>query len=285
MTKDEKLIGKRFGQLTVLETFQSEKGYRMCRCHCDCGKDTTVYFNNLISGRTRSCGCLMEKYRRKYRDLSGKKFGEILALRPAEKRGEDGTVFWECQCSCGRKFEVNGRYLIRGYRRDCGCGCSIDPDYKREGHPADLANRRFGELTALYLTDKRSGKGSAIWHCRCSCGKEKDYSADELLHGRTVSCGHVRVENGKKLHEKLHFAENSCVEFLQRKKRVDNTTGYTGVYQTRHGTYAASITLNKIRYNLGTYATLEQAAKARQEGVEKYHKPFLEKYARPEAQI
>lgn len=274
----EKILGKKFGRLTVIGTFCSEKGYRMCRCHCDCGRDTTVYYNNLISGRTKSCGCLMKQNRMKHKDLTGRQFGQILALRPTEKRSKDGSIIWMCQCGCGRKFEINGRYLIRGYRRDCGCGCGKDPYKKREGHFIDLSNRKFGELTVLYQTSQRDPKGCIMWHCRCSCGKEKDYSAGELLSGSIVSCGHIRIENGKKLHERLHYAENSCIEFLKRKKRVDNTTGHTGVYRTKHGTYMASITLNKVRHYLGTYPSLEQAVEARQEGVEKYHKPFLEKY-------
>jgi hypothetical protein len=275
---DEELIGKKFGKLTVTGTFRSEKGYRMCRCHCDCGRDTTVYYSNLVSGQTKSCGCQMEKSRRQYRDLSGQRFGSVVALRPTEKRGKDGSVIWECRCDCGRIFEINRKNLVRGGCRDCGCGCASKTGHGRKRPQLDLTNRTFGELTALYKTDKRDSHGCVIWHCRCSCGAEKDYSADELLHGRIVSCGHVRSENGKKLHENLHFVENSCVEFLKRKKRSDNTTGITGVYRTKHGTYAANITFNKVRHYLGTYATLEQAVEARREGVEKYHKPFLEKY-------
>lgn len=205
-------------------------------------------------------------------------FGKLSALHPTEKRGRDGTIVWKCRCGCGQLFEVNERDLVRGYRRDCGCGCGTDPQARRKGHAVDLTGKTFGELTALYMTDQRDKKGSAIWHCRCSCGREKDFSEDVLLHGNTVSCGHVRAENGKKLHTKLHFVENSCVEFLKRKKRSDNKTGYTGVYRTERGTYRASITLNKVRHNLGTYPTLEQAVKAREEGYEKYHKPFLDKY-------
>ena len=191
----EKILGKKFGRLTVIETFDLEKRYRMCRCHCDCGKDTTVYYNNLISGRTKSCGCLMKQNRMKHKDLTGRQFGQILALRPTEKRSKDGSIIWMCQCGCG-----------------------TDPYKKREGHFIDLSNRKFGELTALYQTSQRDPKGCVMWHCRCSCGKEKDYSAGELLSGSIVSCGHIRIENGKKLHERLHYAENSCIEFLQRKK-------------------------------------------------------------------
>ena len=282
MAKDQELIGKKFGRLTVLEVFRTEKGAKQCRCRCDCGKETTVYYSNLVSGRTRSCGCLMKENQHQYRDLSGMQFGALLALAPTEKRGPDGAIIWKCRCRCGRICEVNERYLVRGYRRDCGCGCSEKSEEKRKGHPVDLTGKTFGELTALYPTDQRDKKGSVIWHCRCSCGREKDFSEDVLLHGNTVSCGHVREENGKKLHKNLHFVENSCVEFLKRKKRSDNKTGHTGVYRTPYGTYRASITLNKVRHNLGTYPTLAEAIAAREQGFEKYHKPFLDKYEKSE---
>ncbi|MSS19419.1 AP2/ERF family transcription factor [Pseudoramibacter porci] len=275
MTNNQDLIGKKFGKLTVLDIFRTKKGAKKCRCRCDCGKDTSVYYTNLVSGRTKSCGCLMRQNQKKYRDLSGMQFGELLALSPTDKRGSDGSIIWTCRCSCGQVCEVNERYLVRGHRRDCGCGCGTN---KKKGHPLDLTGKTFGELTALHLTDKRDKKGSAIWHCRCTCGKEKDFTEDALLHGHTVSCGHVREENGKKLRDNLHFVENSCVEFLKRKKRIDNKTGYTGVFRTSQGTYRASITLNKVRYYLGTYPTLEEAVKARREGVKRYHQPFLDKY-------
>lgn len=128
----------------------------------------------------------------------------------------------------------------------------------------------------------RTEKGEKQCHCRCSCGREKDFSEDVLLHGNMVSCGHVREENGKKLHKNLHFVENSCVEFLKRKKRIDNKTGHTGVYRTPYSTYRASITLNKVRHNLGTYPTLAEAIAVREQGFEKYHKPFLDKYEKSE---
>lgn len=34
----------------------------MWRCRCDCGKETTVPYNNLASGNTKSCGCLLREH-------------------------------------------------------------------------------------------------------------------------------------------------------------------------------------------------------------------------------
>lgn len=53
------LIGKRFGNLTVLEVIKKTKTTaRRCVCLCDCGSKSTPNFNHIKSGHTKSCGCL-----------------------------------------------------------------------------------------------------------------------------------------------------------------------------------------------------------------------------------
>lgn len=60
------LVGKQFGRLTVLQqvedyiTPNSGKHYAqwLCECSCEEGKTVIVTSNNLISGATKSCGCL-----------------------------------------------------------------------------------------------------------------------------------------------------------------------------------------------------------------------------------
>lgn len=47
--------GDRFGRLTIIERLDSTKS--IYRCKCDCGKIKDVYKNNLVHGRTTSCGC------------------------------------------------------------------------------------------------------------------------------------------------------------------------------------------------------------------------------------
>lgn len=61
------LTGQRFGHLTVLvqegwwvqrKDGKPEGHRRACwRCRCDCGNESVVITNNLVSGNTRSCGC------------------------------------------------------------------------------------------------------------------------------------------------------------------------------------------------------------------------------------
>lgn len=53
--------------------------------------------------------------------------------------------------------------------------------------------------------------------------------------------------------------------------KSNNTTGYTGVsYAYKEGRYRAYITVNKKRIELGTYATAEEAARARYAAEEKF---------------
>lgn len=47
--------GDKFGRLTVLSI---ERGVMAIPCRCKCGKRVVPHRTNLVSGRTRSCGCL-----------------------------------------------------------------------------------------------------------------------------------------------------------------------------------------------------------------------------------
>lgn len=56
----EDLTGQRFGRLRVLSYAGIKNKNAMWLCKCDCGKETTVYSNNLKQG-TKSCGCLSKE--------------------------------------------------------------------------------------------------------------------------------------------------------------------------------------------------------------------------------
>lgn len=63
LTERNKMIGKKFGKLTVLEeTGERDKyKYKIYKCQCDCGNIIYVNSNKLKSGNTKSCGCLKIK--------------------------------------------------------------------------------------------------------------------------------------------------------------------------------------------------------------------------------
>lgn len=53
------LLGKKFGKLTVIDFEKSgTKSRTRWLCKCDCGNTKIVYASKLLSGQTKSCGCL-----------------------------------------------------------------------------------------------------------------------------------------------------------------------------------------------------------------------------------
>lgn len=57
--------GQRCGLLTVVKYagYNPKDGQAYWLCKCDCGKETTVAGKNLRRGTTKSCGCLLHKWR------------------------------------------------------------------------------------------------------------------------------------------------------------------------------------------------------------------------------
>lgn len=42
----------------------------------------------------------------RYKDISGQRFGRLVALYPTEKRVQNSVV-WMCQCDCGNQKEIS----------------------------------------------------------------------------------------------------------------------------------------------------------------------------------
>lgn len=82
------LTGRRFGRLVALEFVGRKNGRTLWKCICDCGKESITAYSNLMSGNTKSCGCLekanLEYFQRhSYRRKSaGIDFSENLDKHP-----------------------------------------------------------------------------------------------------------------------------------------------------------------------------------------------------------
>ena len=63
------LIGKRFGMLTVIRYEHTNEKYRSYfLCRCDCGNEKIISRSNLISKRSKSCGCVIKNNSIKHGD-------------------------------------------------------------------------------------------------------------------------------------------------------------------------------------------------------------------------
>ncbi len=260
-------IGYRVGRLTVAEsTTQRKNGYTVWKCRCDCGGELLLDTRCLQRGTVTDCGCL-SKTKPGQRDITGMRFGKLVAVEPTDLRAE-GTVVWKCQCDCGGEVLTSLHQLCSGYRKSCGC--LSRPPLK------DFVGKRFGYLTVMAYVGKRDGMHR--WRCRCDCGQETVVGQTLLQTGRTKSCGCLQAGVYR---ENLKLVDGTSVAILEaNKKRLNrnNTSGYTGVYlDEKRGKWIAQIGFKGKTYYLGAYSDKQDAVKARQRG-EKLHDDFLEWY-------
>jgi len=54
-------------------------------------------------------------------DISGQKFGKLVAISPTERRDNNRQVIWLCLCDCGNQIEVSRQRLATGHKTNCGC--------------------------------------------------------------------------------------------------------------------------------------------------------------------
>ena len=54
-------------------------------------------------------------------DLTGQRFGRLVALESAQNRGECSITCWKCLCDCGNEKDIASRDLRNGDTKSCGC--------------------------------------------------------------------------------------------------------------------------------------------------------------------
>ncbi len=117
-------------------------------------------------------------------DLTGKKFGRLTVLERYGSR--KSGVLWRCRCDCGGEKITASTSLTRLLTRSCGCLRAETLSSKLHDH----TGKRFGRLLVIRREQDRYVR--AAWFCRCDCGVERIFTAQDLVSGRTVSCGCFR---------------------------------------------------------------------------------------------
>lgn len=276
MARTLDLLGRTFGTLTVIQKLdERENGYCVWLCQCSCGKQVKANTKNLTRGNFFCSDCTPKNNAKKgpvAEDLTGQRFGKLQVLERAENK--KGRTAWLCQCDCGNLKTVLSRDLKAGKVRSCGC-----LSHRIGRGMKNITGRRFGNLTALYPTDRRDEKGSVYWHCQCDCGNETEVPEDGLVWGNYQSCGCRKREAQSKISQQLTRIDGTCIEILERRKyRRDNKSGFRGVFRLKNGKYRVSIGFKGKRFNVGTFPTFEEAVEARLEAEHLIHEEFLKKY-------
>jgi len=134
MSKIRDLVGNKYGRLLVERFMGTGTGGALWECSCDCGNTSVVRRGDLLSGKTRSCGCLALETRRIEHGLSA--FNKVLNSykQHARRRGyswglskEEFKSLTQQPCKycgqppsnyCGEKAQCkNGGYTYTGIDR------------------------------------------------------------------------------------------------------------------------------------------------------------------------
>lgn len=121
------LVGQKIGRWTVqylLEERTKKRG-KIYHCKCECGNEKDVPAETLRRGESQSCGCLnrelaAERCRKTRIDLTGQRFGKLVALFPIYSKN-GGHTLWHCKCDCGNECDIDMGNLRQGFSQSCGC--------------------------------------------------------------------------------------------------------------------------------------------------------------------
>lgn len=209
--------------------------------------------------------------------LTNKTFNDLTVIGLFDI-SDSGQVMLRCHCSCGADTIVDANELINHKVKNCGARIHD----KRHSRLIDLTGQRFGRLTVIERSDKKSVNGNARWICQCDCGKTVDVDSQNLRMGTTRSCGCFRSEKLKKLvvhNDKFNeyksntdsLKDDNGVFFSSLRKSKRNHTGVIGVsFDNNSQRYVA-----RLRYH-GKYVlnksceTLSEACQLRKAAELKY---------------
>lgn len=156
---------------------------------------------------------------------------------------------------------------------------------------------KYGYITIIKDTGKRSRNGAIIWLCKCVCGKEIERNwngiHNSLKQNCIISCGcrkpntHIgrrELNNPKRIEkarEGMGIVDGTMLCMINRKNmNKNNTSGVRGVYYSnRKRKWVATIQFRRAMHKK-YFDKKEDAIEYRKKLEEEYFRPILEKYGR-----
>ncbi|WP_302593576.1 AP2 domain-containing protein [Faecalibaculum rodentium] len=110
--------------------------------------------------------------------------------------------------------------------------------------------QKFGHWTVQEESGRKGCSGEVLYRCRCDCGRERLVGVQNLISGRSQSCGQCGYTGIRRV--------------LQGKPCPGSKSGVRGVHwNAKSQRWEAEITIQKERRYLGQFEKLEDAIAAR----------------------
>ena len=167
----------RFGKLRPKYTQNVMPGSaKKIECICDCGKETLAVINQLISGKTKTCGRCNEV---SVKVMKKKEIGKLRMKYPCDiLPGSNKKEWWLCKC--GRETLASPNSVFHGHIRSCG-KCNLMTAEKIKGKP-------YGDLVIEIPQDIMPGSNKKVWWL-CKCGNKIFARICQVISGGIVRCG------------------------------------------------------------------------------------------------
>lgn len=173
-----KVIKRAEGDLERCRKSKKEKGTTtnpVYTCECLlCGKIFNRNIYAIKNNKFQNCGCQSLQY-----DLSGKKFGKLLAIRPVGL-DEHKEMNWACKCDCGNTYVAKSYSLRIGHTTQCReCSLKQIADRNRKylllNEKEVEHHKKNGQDTLLYCP-KRLRSVYTNMKTRCYNPNSKSYN-------------------------------------------------------------------------------------------------------------
>lgn len=154
---------------------------------------------------------------RKPRDISGQRFGRIVAISPISTSGDE--MIWDCVCDCGTQKQIGLNTLVSGNTNSCGClrkerARLLAPSANKAA--ADIRRQPYGQssMNSLYEKYNRTAKIR---------GYEFDLTKDDFKKLTSSNCFYCNKKPSQ-----IAKYTNQFGEYVYNGiDRVDNGIGYT----------------------------------------------------------
>lgn len=137
----------------------------------------------------------------KFIDLTGRRFGRLIAMRRIGTKNL--RAYWQCECDCGNHVNVSNTSLIQGHTKSCGC-------YNREkaigcNNPNWNNGSSFEPYCPLFNNELRK-RIRLFFENQCVvCGKPQSENLTTTGRVLQLACHHVEYDkesccDGKPVH-------------------------------------------------------------------------------------
>jgi len=230
------ITGNKYGHLTVLERYIDENSKdTKWKCICDCGNPNPVivFGYNLKNGNTTSCGCVHLK--------NGQKTGSIYGPIQGKKNKKYN------------KYDLTGEY---------GIGYTLDgKEFYFDIEDYDIIKDYCWHINKNGYVVNKTNKKPILMH-RLVMGVDNISSELEVDH-----IHHKTNDNRKSELRIVTSSQNK----MNKDKQVNNTSGVRGIWFNKNlNRWVADIGVDHKTIHLGTYYTIDEAAKARKDAEIKY---------------